>query len=347
MKKVVIVGGGVAGKRLCETLVKNKRIQTVLVEPKEYIEVPFAQLRALVEAEDFSPTIRRKYSQVIPKVRHVMKKAIGIKGKKLLLDGGTSINFDYLVIATGATFPSWPYLNSSETNMDSRQKEVLTESKKLEKANSIMIIGGGSVGVELAGEIAYKWKDKKVTIINGGSRILGNLSQQMTKRAEKVLKSMGVDIIDNKRLSLNEEGKWVDEEKIVYEADIVYQAVGMSIESGWINKESGIYKNEKGSIKVDSCLRVKGRDDIFAIGDITDVPEVKLGAFAVKHSAVTAKNLGKLVTNPKVKLKEYKPGKTISMVPIGKKLGAVQLPFAHPHFLISIKQKDLFSSKVF
>lgn len=346
MKKVVIVGGGVAGKELCATLAKNTNIETILVEPKEYIEVPFAELQALVEPDDFSPKIRKKYSQLIPDVIHISQKATGIKEKKLLLEDGSSVNFDYLVIATGSKFPNWPYLKSSEINMEARQKEVIVEANKIKEATSILIIGGGTVGIEIAGEIAYRWKDKKITIINGGSRILGGLSEKMTHRAIKLLTSLGVGLINNTILSINKNGKWSDKEGNIFEADLVYQAVGTSIVSEWINEDSGITKTEKGAIKVDSSLRAIGRNDIFAIGDITDVPEMKLGAFAMKHSALTAKNINALSKNSDAKLKSYKPSKNMSMVPIGKKLGAVQLPFGHPHFLISIKQKDLFCSKV-
>ncbi|MGH4037215.1 MAG: NAD(P)/FAD-dependent oxidoreductase [Sphaerochaeta sp.] len=347
MKKVVIVGGGVAGKVLASDLVKNKNIETVLVEPKDYIEVPFARLRALVEPDDFSPTIRRNFSELIPEVKHIKMRATGIKEKKLFLEDGSDVDFDYLVIATGAKFLSWPFLNSPEKDIESRQKAVAKEADKITKANSILIIGGGSVGVELAGEIAYRWKDKDITLIEGSSRILGGLSEKMTKRATKILKSMNVKITTNKKLSEDKDGKLIDADGSVYEADLVFKAVGISIESDWIDDDSGISKTERGAIKVDGSLRAIGRDDVFAIGDITDVPEIKLGAFAVKHSDITAKNLNSLISNPDAKLKTYKPGKDISMVPIGKKLGAVQIPFGHPHFLIFIKQKDLFMSKVF
>jgi NADH dehydrogenase FAD-containing subunit len=92
-------------------------------------------------------------------------------------------------------------------------------------------------------------------------------------------------------------------------------------------------------------LRVKGYDNVFAIGDINDVPEIKLGALAGMQADLTAKNIMKLIKNPSNALKSYKPSKPMSMIPIGKETGAVQLPFGHPHFMISLKQKDLFVSK--
>lgn len=346
MKKVIIVGGGVAGLNIAKILSKNSNIETTLVEPKEYIEVPFAQLRALVEPGEFSSSIRKLYSQLIPTVTQIRKKAVGIKDDKLLIEDESVLDFDYLVIATGSKFPNWSYLKSAEINMKVREKEVIKESKKIEFADSIMIIGGGSVGVELAGEIAYKWKDKRITIVNGGSRILSGLSPKMSKHSEKVLNSMGVRIINNTILNANVKGTWSNKNGDIYDADIVYQAVGMVLDSDWITKDSEIEKTDRGAIKVDSSLRVVGRANIFAIGDITDVPEIKLGAYAVKHASLTAKNINSLINNSGAKLKTYKPGKTISMIPIGKKVGSVQLPFGHPHFLIAIKQKNLFSSKV-
>jgi len=346
MKRIVIVGGGVAGKTLSAALENNRNLEVVLVEPKEYLEAPFAQLRALVEPVYFSPLIRRKFSKLLPDIKQIKQKAMGVKEKKLLLEDGSTLDFDFLVIATGSKFPNWTYLKSSEVNIKARQKEVSYEAKRIKNASSIMIIGGGTVGVELAGEIAYNWKDKKITIVNGGSRILGGLDEKTSAHASKVLDSMGVTIINNTVLTVDEKGIWSNDRGEIFSADLVYQAVGMSIDSDWINEDSGITKNEKGFIKVDSTFRVIGRKDIFAIGDIADIPELKLGALALKHAALMGKNINLLITNPDAKLKSYKPSKPFGMITIGKKQGAVQLSFAHPHFLIAIKQKDLFVSKV-
>ena len=345
MKKVVIVGGGIAGKKLVESLSKNSSVEVILVEPKEYMEVPFAQLRALVEPEDFSPSIRKKYSTLFPGVQHIMKNATGIQGKKLSLEDGTEIDFDYLVIASGSSYKNWPYLKSGEDRMDARQAEVQKEGAILDKADSVLIIGGGAVGVELAGEIAHKWNDKKVTLVNSGDRILGALSEKMSARSEKILKGLDVEIHNKTRLTENPEGTWNDESGKVFTADIVYQAVGISLNGDWLN-DSGIEKNEHGAVKVGADLRAKGNDSIFAIGDINDVPELKLGALAGRQAGFTVKNIDRLIANPSTVLKSYKPSKPLSLITIGKKSGAVQLPFGHPHFMIALKQKDLLTSQI-
>ncbi len=343
MKKIVIIGGGVAGKKLAETLSGKNAAEIILVEPKEYLEVPFAQLRALTEPETFSPMIRKKCSRLLPRVKHIQKKASELKGKTLMLEDGSSQDFDYLVIATGSNFKKWSFLKSDEPGMAARQQEVEREGKKLRAADSVLIIGGGSVGVELAGEIAYKWPEKKVTVASGGSRILGRLSKKMSDRAGKLLKGMGVEIRDNTRLTEGSDGVWKDGKGTAFKADIVYQAVGISLNSNWLDG-SDIPRNEKGSIKVDADLRVSGSDSVFALGDINDVPEQKMGALAGMQADLTAKNILKLLKDPEAALKPYKPGKTMGFIPVGKKKGAVQLPFGHPHFMIAMKQKDLFAS---
>ena len=50
-----------------------------------------------------------------------------------------------------------------------------------------MIIGGGPVGVEMAGELAYKYDTKKITLVNGPDRLLAALPPGAGKKAEKVL----------------------------------------------------------------------------------------------------------------------------------------------------------------
>ena len=344
MKKVVIVGGGVAGKKIAGALGTKPVAEVILVEPREYLEVPFAQLRALVEPENFSPLIRKEYARCLPHgVRHVQKRAVGLQDKTLLLDDNNRLNFDYLVIATGAIFNNWPYLNSGETKLTARQKEVTAEGQKLADADSILIIGGGAVGVELAGEIAYKWPNKKVTLAHSHERLLNRLSAKSTKRAETLLRRMGVKIITNTRLSKQSDGSWKDNNKNIITADLAYLAVGMNINSAWLNNPE-IQKNERGEIKVAADLRILESDSIFAIGNVNNVPEEKQGRAALMHADLTARNLLALINDSNATLKPYKPKKPGFMVPIGKKLGIVQLPFGHPHFMIALKQKDMFAS---
>ncbi|KAJ7948052.1 putative Apoptosis-inducing factor [Quillaja saponaria] len=144
----------------------------------------------------------------------------------------------------------------------------MTEYQKINSAQSILIVGGGPTGVELAGEIAVDFPDKKVTLVHSGSRLLEFIGP---KAAEKT--AMMVDIKES-------------------QADTRAKSLWTPLGSAWL-KETILKDNldNHRRVKVDEYLRVKGRKNIFAIGDISDIPELKQGYLAKEQAQVAAKNL--------------------------------------------------------
>lgn len=346
-KKIVIVGGGIAGKVVAEKLSSGKiDVDVVLVDPREYMELPFAQLRALTDPEGFGKTVRKPYNELLPGVEFHHGTAASIEPEAVVLRDGQKVSYDYLVLATGSSYRNWPYLKGSEVTVPDRQKALSAEGGKLESAKSVLIIGGGAIGVELAGEIAEKWQDKDVRIVQGAARLLNSFNEKMSVRAEKRLSAMGVKITTGTKLT-NKDGQWVDDNGETYTADIVYQAVGININTDWTSGGVSIPKNDNGSVQVSPDLRVVGQKYIFALGDINDVPELNQGAFASMQAEHSVRNIQKLLQNPEASLKPYKAHSPIGLITLGSKLGAVQVPFGFPHFLIAVKQKDLFVSKFF
>jgi NADH dehydrogenase FAD-containing subunit len=343
-KRIVIAGGGVAGKSLAAELLKKKvSAKIIVIEPKEYFEVPFAQLRGLVEPQDFGMTIRRPLEDLLPGADIIHECATGLAKNAVQLQSGGSVTYDLLVLATGSRFSRWPFLKGNELTIADRERKMQTEGEKLAKANSVLIIGGGPVGVELTGEIASKWPEKKITLIQGGERLLNALSTRMSDRANQVLDNMGVIIITGKKLSQDTDGIWMDIQGDAYTAHVIIPAVGIEINTEWIPEDNNIPKTEIGAVKVEPDLRIQGHNRIFAIGDINDVPEIKLGGFARMQAQLTAKNILNLLRNSQATLKGYKPHRPMGAVTLGRKHGAVQLPVGHPHFLIFMKQRDLFT----
>lgn len=345
-KRIVIVGSGVAGKTLAAELMKKRVSARIsIIDAKDYMEVPFAQLRALTDPDGFGKKIRKPLADLLPGAELIHAQAVGIDSGGVKLDNGLTVNYDWLILATGSSYGQWPFLNGEEPTVREREKSLQAEGQKVAEAKSILIIGGGPVGVELAGEIAYKWPEKEVTIVQGGDRLLNGLSQNMSARAMKIMEKLGVKLHTNKKLSRDSSGTWTDADGAAFTADVVVPAVGIDINTRWISDDGSIPKTEKGSIEVGSDLRVKGQANIFALGDINDVPEIKLGAFAVIQGKLTANNLVSLLENPNAPLKGYKPHGPMGLVTLGPKYGAVQMPFGHPHFLAFIKQKDFFAGK--
>lgn len=72
---------------------------------------------------------------------------------------------------------------------------------------------------------------------------------------------------------------------------------------------------------------------------------MKQGAFASLQAKLTVNNIQKLLKDPDAPLKSYKAHSPGGLITLGPKLGAAQLPFGYPHFMVALKQKDMFVSR--
>jgi NADH dehydrogenase FAD-containing subunit len=150
----------------------------------------------------------------------------------------------------------------------------MTENTKIKSARSILIVGGGPTGVELAAEIAVDFPDKKVTIVHKGSRLLEYIGPKASRKTLKWLKSRKVDVKLDQSVDLdsfrNETYQTSAGESI--EADTHFVCIGKPLASTWLGET--FLKDDldgNGRVQVDEYLRVKGRSNVFAIGDITDI----------------------------------------------------------------------------
>jgi len=94
-----------------------------------------------------------------------------------------------------------------------------------------------------------------------------------------------------------------------------------------------------------SALPIAKSNDLYAIGDVADLHDLKMAAFAAKQADLLVKNI---VKKKRKKTKPHKPQGMMGLFPIGQKQGVAQLPFGAVtwNFLINIKNKDLFIGKV-
>ena len=129
--------------------------------------------------------------------------------------------------------------------------------------------------------------------------------------------------------------------------DIVFETTGTAPNNEYLKPHLSHLLNEKGLVNVDNKLRVIGQDNFFAIGDIADVKEAKLGYLAVEQGKYLAKAIANEIQNKPTKA--YKTNPFMALVPTGQKTGIVQLPFATNSWraLVNMKQKDLFISKTY
>ncbi|XP_072043852.1 ferroptosis suppressor protein 1-like [Amphiura filiformis] len=227
---------------------------------------------------------------------------------------------------------------------------------KINAAKDIVIIGGGPVGVELAGEIATDTKDKKITLIHSKSALIdnGTFNDKFKRRLREGLETLGVEILfEHKVTNLDElptDGSarcTVQTDKgSTVEADIVFVCIGLKTNSSAYSEAFSGKLDEIGCLKVDEFLHVEGYTDVFAIGDCSAADgQAKMAFKAGTHVEVVVKNL-QLQADEK-DLKAYKPPSNIMFVPLGRNGGVAQIGnMVVGNFITkTAKSKGLFTSR--
>lgn len=195
--------------------------------------------------------------------------------------------FNNCIIATGSRPVELKPLPFGKRVLDSTGGLNLEEIPK-----SMIVVGGGYIGIEMAG--AYANLGTEVTVLEGESRILSQgFEKQMTQPVQKKLKAQGVDIqteafaqgVEESEDSVTLTAEVKGEEK-TFEAEYVLVAVGRRPNTEELGLEQiGVEIGERGLIQVNEQSRTSV-DNIYAIGDI--VPGLPLAHKASYEAKVAA-----------------------------------------------------------
>jgi NADH dehydrogenase FAD-containing subunit len=341
-RKIVVVGGGLVGLKVIRHLERKLGPQAVvLIEPREYTEVPIAVLRGLMDPDGFGATIRKRIDQVT-NVRHIRARARAIEDDTIVLHDGSRVPFSYAVVATGSITKGYRVIKGGGAlTLAERTAEFRAEAERIRNAGSILIIGGGPVGVELASEIAHAYPGKKVTLADRQERLLPALPPAAGRKARRMLSRLDVEVVLGEVLEPGPSG-FADSGGRRFAADLVISAIGIETTAIPVLGIAAI--DRKGQLRVDRHLRVHGRENVFGAGDVNDVPEIKLAATGKLQARVVAANILALRRDPAARLRAYRPWGPLGFVTVGPERGIVQLPFGRMDPLIAAKQKDLFVS---
>lgn len=365
-KRVVIVGCGFAGLNLAKRLRRSK-FQIVLIDKHNYHQFQplFYQIASAgLEASSITFPIRKIFQHYKDfYIRKAEVEEINPSENQLVTTIG-SIRYNYLVLAHGA---SNYFFGSAKMQKYSKGMKSIAEVLELrnslllnfenavtatnqEEQNrllNIVIIGGGPSGVEIAGALAEmnkyiipkdypELKDKKVTIhlIEGTNRLLNTMSAESSRKAKQFLEKLNVKVMtdilvkdcDEKSVSLSS-GEQISSGLIIWTAGISANKIG-----GLSNESYG--KSRR--LLVDRYSKVKGYDNIFALGDISFMTEKKypdghpqVAQVAIQQAVLLADNLKRIVKNKSITEFSYRDLGT--MATVGKNLAVVELPFIHFH----------------
>ena len=112
---------------------------------------------------------------------------------------------------------------------------------------------------------------------------------------------------------------------VVVTADIWFACYGTSVRSDYLSGELRTARRADGAVAVTPELRVLGQDTVFAVGDVTAVPELKMARLAQKHAEVVAGNIRTLISGGE-DLLAYRPEPDAIVLPLGPKGGVSYAP---------------------
>jgi dihydrolipoamide dehydrogenase len=189
-----------------------------------------------------------------------------------------------IILATGGRTRSIP-------GIDIDRKKIITSTEAMslpEQPKSMIIIGGGAIGVEFA--YFYNSFGTKVTIVEMLSSILPNEDKEISKILDSSLKKTGIDILTDTKV----EGIKIGQDVTVTVAgkdgrkeitgNMALMAVGVQANIEDLGLETIGINTERGFIAVNEFGRTSV-ENIYAIGDVAGPP---LLAHVASHEGITA-----------------------------------------------------------
>ncbi|MEL6500512.1 MAG: NAD(P)/FAD-dependent oxidoreductase [Cyanobacteria bacterium J06623_1] len=283
--KICIVGGGFGGLytalRLSEFpwTSENKPEITLIDKSDRFLFSPL--LYELITEELQSWEIAPPFAELLANTGIIFHQGsvtdIDIAGKQVTLQDDTKIDYDKLVLSTGGKTPVDLVPGAKEHALPFRSLNdaylLQEELRLLEEADQdkirVAVVGGGYSGVELACKLADRLGAKgRIRIIDRGTQILKDSSEFNRDTAVKALEKYQIW----QDLETEVEKVEADSISLVYKAqtdtipvDLVLWTVGNRV-SELITKLP-LAQNEQGLLEIEPTLLVKGREDIFALGD--------------------------------------------------------------------------------
>ncbi|BGP34101.1 hypothetical protein JCM10296v2_005916 [Rhodotorula toruloides] len=371
MKNVVFVGYGPsavqAAKDLAALLPANYRI--VAITSNEGYWPPAALRAAVVPGWEDKPlaSVDAAFPQDGRHVILKMTNVIELRENSVVVDKahpdlgfeGEEIPFEYCVLAMGSKYPypcrPYPSSSFSQTLDDLRQTQL-----EVSQSQHILIIGGGPVGIEFAGEVAshYGKGAKEITLVHSRERLLdqSGWKEKLGKSLRGQLEGYGVSVVVGRKVvdapektGRIEGGRefHLDNGEAI-KADFVLLATGNAPNSDLVASFDASALDDSKHIAVNSAFQVEGYKHIFAMGDVTNVKEGKQYAHAKNHGSIVASNILALIhsssSRSSASLKSYKPGSNLILVSVGPWGGAGQIFGFVPGawFSALVKSRSLF-----
>jgi NADH dehydrogenase len=305
---VVIVGGGFGGLDAARALGRAD-VRVTLIDRHNYhlfqpllYQVATASLSPGDVASPIRWILRRQKNA---RVLLAEARAIDAGARRVVLETGDGVEYDYLIVAAGAAHayfghPEWaaraPGLKTLDDALEMRRQVLLafeaaereTDPERQRRFLTFVIVGGGPTGVELAGALAeiarhslrhdfrnIRPESARVVVIEGAPSLLTHFPDHLRQAARRSLERLGVEILtgsvvvamdaDGVRLRSSSAPEAGDGLQRI-EARTVLWAAGVAASP--LAKSLGVPLDRAGRVQAQATLQVPGHPEIFVAGDI-------------------------------------------------------------------------------
>ncbi|MFJ8270740.1 NAD(P)/FAD-dependent oxidoreductase [Streptomyces sp. NPDC094154] len=308
LKRVVVVGNGIAGLTAADTLREagfDGELTIVGDEQHPAYSRPALSKSLLLDGDDTS-------SHELPPAGHGASELLGVRATGLdldrqlvMLDDGTALPYDRVVLATGSRARRLSDLPGEVTlrGLD----DALSLRGRLATGPSVVVVGGGPLGMEIAsGCLAGGCK---VTLVSQGAPLILQLGPYLADVFVKAALGQGLTVVETAAARLEgSDGstRVVLDEGGVLEAEVILTAAGDVPNTEWL-AESGLIA--KGAIPVDERGLV--RPDVAAVGDLAAFPtpqglrRIPLWSSAIEQAKVAARALVRGDEAPPLQFQPY------------------------------------------
>ncbi|WP_433468837.1 NAD(P)/FAD-dependent oxidoreductase [Spirillospora sp. CA-128828] len=328
-RTVVVIGGGYGGAAVAKAL--DAEADVVLIDPRDAFVNAAGALRALTQP-GWAGNMFFPYDTLLTRGTVIRDRAVSVDPGGVTLASGERVEADYLVLASGSnySYPAKPDAESTDEALDA----LRGTHKELAGADRVLIAGAGPVGLELAGEIKEVWPHKQVTIVDPSGELLPGYEAEMHQDLRRQLDALGVrlrlgtGLVAPPPAEPGQAGTFTvtttGGEEIT--ADIWFRAYGVRFNSDYLADGRLTPRTEQGQVPVTETLNVHGHDHVYAVGDITDLAEVKRAGYAMQHAEVVARNIGAQLRGEEPDAVYRAASAPMILLPLGPRGGVGQMP---------------------
>ncbi|MGB3872230.1 MAG: NAD(P)/FAD-dependent oxidoreductase [Stenotrophomonas sp.] len=323
LPRLLVIGGGFAGLWATRALAKAKLRITLVDRRNHHLFQPL--LYQVATAGLSAPDIAAPLRHILGRQRNVEVRlgevdAIDKHQRQVRLRDGTTLDYDLLLVASGATHayfgndqwaPHAPGLKTLDDALMLRRRLLLAFEKAEAEADpaqkaawlSFAIVGGGPTGVELAGTLAeiarHTLRDEfrhidpasaKVRLIEAGPRLLSSFPEVLSLKARRQLERLGVEVHAGTPVTAIDAGGFHLGERFVPARTVVWAA---GVAASPLARTLDTPLDRAGRVQVQPDLTVPGHPEIFVAGDLAALAQAD--GRPVPGVAPAAKQMGKYV----------------------------------------------------